>query len=624
MRSLPCHSSDDATAIVPFRRAGRAFAGSNTTEGVGEMTARKSLLALACASLSACTTMNGMPTFNGLPMFGGASSESISADNVGIDPCSESERQREAMGKSIAGAVVGALVGTLVGAILDGVTRSNNHVFMKVGALAGLTIGAVREYNNAVDTYRRQCDVFRSAQAKNAEVGVATFKEGSNIVGEIVVAPSDGFFYPNSDRLTPEGIAYFEDHARQYTIEVQLASYEATMRAAGSQDPKLSPLSTFSATADQKREIQQRWLNMRIVLTGHTDDEGDATDAQALSELRAKNVADVFHSVGVPESSLMYQGAGSALPIADNSTADGRARNNRVDVAVFYDERTIAPYQEARSADHRLFSKVPAAPKPQVVLQSAPPSTAPKPQGARQSPPPSTAGQPKATSKPAASSSTVAEPARVDVGLDFGGQPVPPGNASVIADLGKLQPSNSTVSLAAIFGIASSYADNALAVPNCFEDDPGRYRMASVKRLSDNSELRGKPPISLSESYLGILKRSYSAPAADHFVEVKNLTIKKNGQLAEQPEFNVFKEFQRKSQDERRKTGAPDLSTHPIAFSVRGEHGVLVRQFFEKEQGLICMDFVIPNDQKATQLQRSALVYTHNGVRKVATLPLKL
>jgi len=47
---------------------------------------------------------------------------------------------------------------------------------------------------------------------------------------------------------------------------------------------------------------------------------------------RAKTVMDFLIHYGVDESRLSFEGYGESEPIADNSTADGRAINRRVEL----------------------------------------------------------------------------------------------------------------------------------------------------------------------------------------------------------------------------------------------------------------------------------------------------
>lgn len=64
----------------------------------------------------------------------------------------------------------------------------------------------------------------------------------------------------------------------------------------------------------------------------HTDSAGTESYNQAISEQRALAAARFLVSQGVDCARLLPVGFGSNKPIADNSTAEGRAKNRRVEV----------------------------------------------------------------------------------------------------------------------------------------------------------------------------------------------------------------------------------------------------------------------------------------------------
>lgn len=66
-------------------------------------------------------------------------------------------------------------------------------------------------------------------------------------------------------------------------------------------------------------------------ISGHTDNTGNAAANVALSDARAKAVVAYLVKQGVAANALTAKGYGADKPIADNATADGRARNRRVE-----------------------------------------------------------------------------------------------------------------------------------------------------------------------------------------------------------------------------------------------------------------------------------------------------
>ena len=68
-----------------------------------------------------------------------------------------------------------------------------------------------------------------------------------------------------------------------------------------------------------------------LLIEGHTDNVGSESANQRLSERRAGNAAAYLVAAGIDEARLTAVGYGETQPIADNTTAEGRARNRRVD-----------------------------------------------------------------------------------------------------------------------------------------------------------------------------------------------------------------------------------------------------------------------------------------------------
>jgi outer membrane protein OmpA-like peptidoglycan-associated protein len=72
----------------------------------------------------------------------------------------------------------------------------------------------------------------------------------------------------------------------------------------------------------------------KIVVEGYTDSQGGASFNQDLSQRRAQSVRDYLVTRGMASDRITSQGFGLNNPIADNSTAEGRANNRRVEIVV--------------------------------------------------------------------------------------------------------------------------------------------------------------------------------------------------------------------------------------------------------------------------------------------------
>ncbi len=71
---------------------------------------------------------------------------------------------------------------------------------------------------------------------------------------------------------------------------------------------------------------------LRLSIEGHTDNMGDAKTNLALSQQRAQTVVAYLVQRGVAAARLRAVGQGSQVPVADNRTEAGRAKNRRVEL----------------------------------------------------------------------------------------------------------------------------------------------------------------------------------------------------------------------------------------------------------------------------------------------------
>lgn len=80
--------------------------------------------------------------------------------------------------------------------------------------------------------------------------------------------------------------------------------------------------------------LQKQDDSKMITVEGHTDSVGADADNQRLSQARADSVRAFLVSRGVPAQRIRAVGQGESRPVADNTTAEGRANNRRVEIVV--------------------------------------------------------------------------------------------------------------------------------------------------------------------------------------------------------------------------------------------------------------------------------------------------
>ena len=134
----------------------------------------------------------------------------------------------------------------------------------------------------------------------------------------------------------------------------------------GAQD-QLSRVATFPKSSPRPVSIE-----------GYTDSRGSARSNQALSERRARAVADYLTSQGVPADRINAVGKGASSPIASNATADGRSQNRRVEIVLQQGPATAGP-PPAGSQSGLGGSAAPGAEPVKPETPSAPQTSPPQP-----------------------------------------------------------------------------------------------------------------------------------------------------------------------------------------------------------------------------------------------------
>ena len=76
-------------------------------------------------------------------------------------------------------------------------------------------------------------------------------------------------------------------------------------------------------------------INLEVIIAvGHTDAVGSDTYNQKLSVRRSEAVKAYLVSKGIEKNRVYTEGKGEKQPVADNKTAEGRAKNRRVEIEV--------------------------------------------------------------------------------------------------------------------------------------------------------------------------------------------------------------------------------------------------------------------------------------------------
>ncbi|HQM62542.1 MAG TPA: OmpA family protein [Acidobacteriota bacterium] len=121
-----------------------------------------------------------------------------------------------------------------------------------------------------------------------------------------------------------------------------LAMVSATTETARGYVVSLSDITFDTGKATLKTDAKYSLAKLAGILTllqemtlsveGHTDSTGSAETNQKLSAARANSVMTFLKEMGVAETRMTAKGFGPDQPVAPNDTAEGRARNRRVEI----------------------------------------------------------------------------------------------------------------------------------------------------------------------------------------------------------------------------------------------------------------------------------------------------
>ncbi len=148
-----------------------------------------------------------------------------------------------------------------------------------------------------------------------------------------------------TEQLAAEQKARFEAENKTAKAQADLAKLAAVKEEARGLVITLSGSVLFASGKSELVPAAQDRLNrvvdallqdkeQKLIIEGHTDSQGSSGYNQILSQQRADVVRSFFISRGYPSNLIQAQGIGEDRPIADNSTAEGRANNRRVEIVV--------------------------------------------------------------------------------------------------------------------------------------------------------------------------------------------------------------------------------------------------------------------------------------------------
>ena len=179
-----------------------------------------------------------------------------------------------------------------------------------------------RNYENAVKAAGGQV-----VYADDYYSVVKITRHGAEVWAEVITRPGGPQYDLNiiereemAQVITADAMANAIDRDGFVALDIQFATGKAEVL------PESKP------TVEQIVTLMKKRSNLHVGVEGHTDNIGTPAANKALSQARAKAVADLIVTAGINANRLEAAGYGQERPIADNRLADGRAKNRRVEI----------------------------------------------------------------------------------------------------------------------------------------------------------------------------------------------------------------------------------------------------------------------------------------------------
>jgi outer membrane protein OmpA-like peptidoglycan-associated protein len=134
-------------------------------------------------------------------------------------------------------------------------------------------------------------------------------------------------------RLAKGGVELYQQNAQTMTaIEKAIAETGKFVTNNILFDTGKATLKQESMAEIQKvADYMKKNPKARFEVQGHTDNQGSDKVNDPLSQQRAEAIVAALVKMGCDEFNLKAVGKGSHEPVADNKTAEGRAKNRRVE-----------------------------------------------------------------------------------------------------------------------------------------------------------------------------------------------------------------------------------------------------------------------------------------------------
>ncbi len=202
--------------------------------------------------------------------------------------------------------------------------------------------GAPHQWSEVMSSLLKQMQSFLRGNAVllNSTIAISgdvdTQEKSNFAISSLISSLGDEFrLNPRINVITPRATTVKADEIKQQALNCQKEFEEVLSSAEIKFKTNSDEIQTESfPLLDSLVQIAGKCPSASMEVAGHTDSQGSESYNQQLSEKRASSVVRYLVSKGVITKRLSSSGYGESQPIADNSTAIGRAKNRRIELKV--------------------------------------------------------------------------------------------------------------------------------------------------------------------------------------------------------------------------------------------------------------------------------------------------
>ncbi len=172
--------------------------------------------------------------------------------------------------------------------------------------------------------------IFKSKSNKSTGAFLVTLPSGTNYG---ISVNADGYLFHSENFNIPQEAKY-----KEVEKHIKLQNYEVgstiVLRNIFFEFGKSTLTSESTTELERVYKVLKENPNIKIEISGHTDNVGSAAFNKSLSNARAKAVVDYLIGKGISADRMTSKGYGFEKPMATNDTDEGRALNRRTEFTI--------------------------------------------------------------------------------------------------------------------------------------------------------------------------------------------------------------------------------------------------------------------------------------------------